>query len=91
MKRDKKPENVVKHLFTDTGEVKLLTKQQLENMPKTRRQGWEIRVRRWWEEIDNEFKTNDVDMRKNFWSRKLKEYARTKYPGDGEKILYGDV
>ena len=90
-KRENKPTNVIERIIDNAGEVREITKQQLENMPKTSRQGWEIRVRRWWKDLDPEFKTNNVNMREEKWSKKLKKLAKEKYPVDGEKILYGDV
>ena len=90
-KKDKKPQNITDRILGRDGKPRLITRQQLETMPLTSRQGWEVRVRRWWEEMDEELKSDEVDIRKAKWGRKLKEYARNNYPKDGEKILYGGL
>ena len=90
-KKDKKPQNITDRILGGDGKPRLITRQQLETMPLTSRQGWEVRVRRWWEEMDEELKSDEVDIRKAKWGRKLKEYARNNYPKDGEKILYGGL
>ena len=84
-------ENVYKKVFNNRGEVMTLSMNQLRGMPQKRRQGWEVRVRRWWENLPDEYKRDDVDMRKPGWSRKLKEHARTIYPIDGDNIIYGEL